>query len=125
MDFTISVYNAPQSVKEKLLRLPGSPFVQRSQFFYFVNQNGREIQIDMVAQVYVGLCYFDHIKAEHEANQRIHTLDSVLAGSSHQDKGRPEQHRSVHLCRGSNLFQSILLWFAARCGKEAKRCHGC
>ncbi|KAI6882626.1 hypothetical protein KC360_g5368 [Hortaea werneckii] len=49
VDFSIGVRGAPQSVKKKLLDLPKSPFVQPAQIFFYVNQSGAQIQIDMVS----------------------------------------------------------------------------
>lgn len=47
MDFIITVKNAPNYVKEKLLQLPNTPFVQMAKFFVYKTPTGTEIQIDI------------------------------------------------------------------------------
>lgn len=46
VDFIITVDSAPQSVKNKLLALPNSPFVQQAQYYYYKDPQGNYIQID-------------------------------------------------------------------------------
>ena len=47
MDFVITVENAPNYVKEKLLKLPNTPFEQRAQIFVYRTPTHGEIQIGM------------------------------------------------------------------------------
>lgn len=48
VDFMINVHSAPDGVKQKLLKLPESRFVQHAQFFYYKSPSGQHIQIDIV-----------------------------------------------------------------------------
>ncbi|RMZ78132.1 hypothetical protein DV738_g3992, partial [Chaetothyriales sp. CBS 135597] len=40
VDFMVNVSNAPRGVKEKLLALPDSPFIQQAQLFYYKTPSG-------------------------------------------------------------------------------------
>jgi hypothetical protein len=50
VDFIINVANAPQGVKQKLLGLPNSPFVQLAQMFFYTMSNGTRVQIDITPE---------------------------------------------------------------------------
>ncbi|KIX02795.1 uncharacterized protein Z518_08737 [Rhinocladiella mackenziei CBS 650.93] len=50
IDFIVNIGNAPQRVKQRLLALPNSPFVQQAQFFYYKTPSGPHIQIDITPQ---------------------------------------------------------------------------
>ncbi|KAG7285771.1 hypothetical protein NEMBOFW57_008065 [Staphylotrichum longicolle] len=47
VDFIISIDSAPHSVKNKLLTLPNSPFIQQAQYFLYRDMDGNYIQIDI------------------------------------------------------------------------------
>ncbi|RDW81521.1 uncharacterized protein DSM5745_05078 [Aspergillus mulundensis] len=51
VDFLMTVENAPNSVKEKLLALPSSPFEEQAQFFMFKSPRGKRIQIDITPKM--------------------------------------------------------------------------
>ncbi|EGD93687.1 hypothetical protein TESG_01227 [Trichophyton tonsurans CBS 112818] len=46
VDLLTSVPGAPQTVKQKLLGLPGSPFTQQSQWFLYNHPGGKALQVD-------------------------------------------------------------------------------
>lgn len=46
VDFIINIDSAPHGIKQKLLCLPNSPFVQQAQFFYY-KQGTTLVQIDI------------------------------------------------------------------------------
>ncbi|KAF7512465.1 hypothetical protein GJ744_001400 [Endocarpon pusillum] len=49
-DFWINLKNAPKSVKERLVAIPNSPFIQQADFFRYIHpQSGKRIQVDFVA----------------------------------------------------------------------------
>ncbi|PIA89243.1 hypothetical protein CB0940_07065 [Cercospora beticola] len=48
VDFIISVREAPKAVKQKLLQLHASNFVEHAQYFYYKNASNQHIQIDIV-----------------------------------------------------------------------------
>jgi len=47
VDFIISIDSAPHSVKNKLLALPNSPFIQQAQYFLYEDREGNYVQIDI------------------------------------------------------------------------------
>lgn len=47
VDFIITVDGTPQSVKNKLLALPNSPFVEQAQYYYYKDPQGNYIQTDI------------------------------------------------------------------------------
>ncbi|CRG92854.1 hypothetical protein PISL3812_09925 [Talaromyces islandicus] len=47
VDFLITVQGAPKAVKDKLLAMPSSPFLQQAQIFFYKAPNGKHIQIDI------------------------------------------------------------------------------
>ncbi|EQB51598.1 hypothetical protein CGLO_08849 [Colletotrichum gloeosporioides Cg-14] len=49
VDFIINIDSAPQGVKQRLLSLPNSPFIQQAQFFYY-KHGSTYIQIDITPQ---------------------------------------------------------------------------
>ncbi|KAK1729322.1 uncharacterized protein BDZ83DRAFT_50569 [Colletotrichum acutatum] len=46
VDFIINIDSAPHGIKQKLLSLPNSPFVQQAQFFYY-KQGTTLVQVDI------------------------------------------------------------------------------
>ncbi|KAL9123826.1 MAG: hypothetical protein Q9217_006783 [Psora testacea] len=50
VDFIVNIANAPQAVKQRLLALPNSPFIQQAQFFYHKTPGGSHIQIDITPE---------------------------------------------------------------------------
>jgi hypothetical protein len=48
VDFLISIQEAPQAVKSKLLELPKTPFIERAQLFMYKTLIGQNIQIDIL-----------------------------------------------------------------------------
>ena len=49
----IDLQNAPAGVKKRLLELPGSPFVERAQYFYYKTASGQLVQIDICGNMQV------------------------------------------------------------------------
>ncbi len=47
VDFIITVKDAPASVKQKLLELPKSRFIQLADFFFYNSPSGKKVQIDI------------------------------------------------------------------------------
>ncbi|KAI9652038.1 MAG: hypothetical protein M1829_001975 [Trizodia sp. TS-e1964] len=47
VDLIVNIESAPSSVKQKLLNLPSSPFMQQAQYFYYKNPYGSYIQVDI------------------------------------------------------------------------------
>jgi hypothetical protein len=54
VDIIITIESAPPSVKNTLLTLPDSPFVQQAQYFYYQNPEGNYIQVDITPVWQVG-----------------------------------------------------------------------
>lgn len=51
INFITNISTSPGTLKKRLLRLPGSPFVQRAQvLFYTVPDTGREIRVDILPE---------------------------------------------------------------------------
>ncbi|RMD39644.1 hypothetical protein DV735_g5480, partial [Chaetothyriales sp. CBS 134920] len=50
VDFMVNISNAPRGVKDKLLALPDSPFIQQAQLFYYKSTGGSLIQIDITPE---------------------------------------------------------------------------
>ncbi|OJD13767.1 hypothetical protein AJ78_05817 [Emergomyces pasteurianus Ep9510] len=50
IDFIITLSEAPQIVKTKLLQTPNSPFTEFSQFFVYKHLSGKNIQIDFTPE---------------------------------------------------------------------------
>lgn len=50
VDFIININSAPQGVKQKLLALPNSPFLEQAQFFFYRAKDGSYVQIDITAE---------------------------------------------------------------------------
>ncbi|KAL9098448.1 MAG: hypothetical protein Q9163_005892 [Psora crenata] len=46
----VNIHNAPQGVKQRLLALPNSPFIQQAQFFYYKTPGGSHIQVDITPE---------------------------------------------------------------------------
>ncbi|KAG6068600.1 hypothetical protein E4U32_000103 [Claviceps aff. humidiphila group G2b] len=47
VDFIVNIDSAPHGVKNRLLALENSPFVQIAQTFYYQGLNGRRVQVDV------------------------------------------------------------------------------
>ncbi|KAG6092830.1 hypothetical protein E4U14_000525, partial [Claviceps sp. LM454 group G7] len=47
VDFIVNIDSAPHGVKNRLLALENSPFVQIAQTFFYQGLNGRRVQVDV------------------------------------------------------------------------------
>lgn len=98
VDFIINCANAPDGVKQKLLRLPDSPFVQYAELFYYKNPRGQQIQIDITphSQVSRTLEISCHQKKHEEHSLRFIAV-AVHASKRRESQEHTRPDSSLHL----------------------------